>query len=241
MQYTILDWDSKTFGLKIAKIVQPSLSREELVDICRTLKSQDIQLAYWPAKAQCANWEISGAELKLVDTKLTYHIDFSKIDPSINSTRRNVDFEPTPYLNSVSRDAMIALAIQSGEKSRFAVDTKFPLSGFHQLYQTWIERSIDKQIAEETLVVVDDAMLCGLITLGNNQSMGEIGLLAVDQNRRGDGLGETLVSAAQNWFIERDYQSGIVVTQQANIAACRLYEKCGYGLDKTEYYYHIWL
>jgi hypothetical protein len=31
-----------------------------------------------------------------------------------------------------------------------------------------------------------------------------------------------------------------VVTQGANMAACRLYEACGYYVGTIEYFYHFW-
>jgi dTDP-4-amino-4,6-dideoxy-D-galactose acyltransferase len=54
-------------------------------------------------------------------------------------------------------------------------------------------------------------------------------------------LGLHLVCAAQAKFIEAGYRIGQVVTQLDNVAACRLYEKCGYHLEKLENFYHFWL
>ena len=69
----------------------------------------------------------------------------------------------------------------------------------------------------------------------------DIGLIAVNRNYRGKRFGEMLVRHAQYWFINNGYNIGQVVTQGTNIPACNLYKKCGYSVEKVEYFYHFWL
>ena len=65
--------------------------------------------------------------------------------------------------------------------------------------------------------------------------------IAVDENYRGKGLGAGLVRSANAWFLKQGYFVAQVVTQGRNLAACKLYENCGYSLEKIENYYHFWL
>ncbi|MCG6533248.1 MAG: GNAT family N-acetyltransferase, partial [Syntrophales bacterium LBB04] len=70
---------------------------------------------------------------------------------------------------------------------------------------------------------------------------GDIGLFAVDAAMRRKNLGVSLVHTAQEWAHRRGLKSAQVVTQEKNVAACRLYEKCGYRIDKVEFFYHFWI
>lgn len=80
-----------------------------------------------------------------------------------------------------------------------------------------------------------------MITLGRKGERADIGLVAVHSASRGKAIGSLLIRAAQARFVERGFTIGQVVTQGDNTPACRLYEKCGYRVDKVEYYFHFWL
>jgi dTDP-4-amino-4,6-dideoxy-D-galactose acyltransferase len=80
-----------------------------------------------------------------------------------------------------------------------------------------------------------------MVTLGEKEKRADIGLIAVNTNYRGKKIGETLVRASQMWSIEQGYKFAQVVTQGSNAAACSLYKKCGYALEKVEFFYHFWL
>lgn len=128
------------------------------------------------------------------------------------------------------------LAIQSGEHSRFAVDPNTPGEKSVALYSTWSRRSIRKEIAEEVLVIRDRGRVVGMITLGDKNGRGDIGLIAVDKNYGGRQYGEKLVRAAQRWFVKNGYEFGQVVTQGVSPPACNLYKKCGYHVKKVGYF-----
>ena len=80
-----------------------------------------------------------------------------------------------------------------------------------------------------------------MITVGEKNDRGDIGLLAVHENYRGQRLGMKLVRAAQAYFIDQGYQFSQVVTQVENAAACKLYEKCDYVKESIVNFYHFWL
>ncbi|GAH69383.1 unnamed protein product, partial [marine sediment metagenome] len=83
--------------------------------------------------------------------------------------------------------------------------------------------------------------IIGMITVGNKNGKGMIGLIAVDSRVRGRGFGTVLIKAAKSWFISRGYQIGMVVTQRKNKAACNHFEKCGFYVREVENFYHFWL
>jgi dTDP-4-amino-4,6-dideoxy-D-galactose acyltransferase len=80
-----------------------------------------------------------------------------------------------------------------------------------------------------------------MVTVGPQVDRASIGLIAVDPEFSGKGIGTALVYAAKNWASQNQFSIGQVVTQAANHSACALYEKCGYNAEKTVGFYHFWL
>lgn len=239
--YRMLDWDSRFFGFPVAQIASPKLTSDELESVIAQLRRLGVRLAYWPTDDTCVETAHSIAERlggRLVDQKTTFFIDLARVSPFDITLHATVE----SYDRSMPAEQLVSLAIQSGEFSRFAVDPGIPRQKFTEMYTIWIDRSLDKQIAEEVLVVRDPAKgVVGMVTLGNKNGRGDIGLIAVDADFRGRKYGETLVRAAQQWFIAHGYAHGQVVTQGTNAPACKLYIRCGYSIEKVEPYFHFWL
>ncbi len=82
--------------------------------------------------------------------------------------------------------------------------------------------------------------LAGMITLEESGGVARIGLVAVAAAFRGKGIGSALMHAAHRWMHERAAREAQVVTQLANLPACRLYERSGYRLLRVQHYYHFW-
>ena len=96
-------------------------------------------------------------------------------------------------------------------------------------------------MADEVLVIMRNNHIAGMVTLTDKNGVGDIGLIAVDEKFRGRKFGQQLVLDAQRWFIQHGCHTSCVITQEDNLPACHLYEKCGYQKTKTEFFYHFWL
>ena len=235
MKYQILNWDTEFFGIKIAKITESNLDKLELENVLSDLKKEGVKLVYWAADKKY-DYITKLFEGRLVDIKTTFAIDFESLN-------LNNDYSTIieAYSSDMNTSELEDLAIQSGEHSRFAVDPNFKREKFVSLYKEWIKKSISGEIAKEVFVIRESNKIVGMITLDEKNGKGNIGLLAVDKSSRGKKYGENLVRATQLWFRENGYTIGQVVTQGKNIAACNFYKKCGYSVDKIEYFYHFWL
>jgi len=236
MQYQILDWDTDFFGMVVARITEPTLNEQELADILFELKAKNAALVYWPSNREFQKDAIKRLGGNLVDKKTTFVMDFGSLNFEEIISTDIVEF----YTESMSHKEIEDLAIQSGEYSRFAVDRNIPRDKFVALYSIWINRSLRKEIAEEVLVIREGERVVGMVTLGNKNGRGDIGLIAVDKDHRAKKYGEKLVRAAQHWFVKNGYEFGQVVTQGMNLPACNLYKKCGYSVENEEYFYHFW-
>jgi dTDP-4-amino-4,6-dideoxy-D-galactose acyltransferase len=149
-----------------------------------------------------------------------------------------LQFSSTQKMNQT--DKLISLTLQSGIYSRFKTDKNFPAEAYEKLYITWIKKSCDKSIAFRILIYGEMKNPSGFITLTGNDSEAQIGLIAVDEQHRGQGIGRKLIEAAINTAKNHNFTTLKVVTQGANQQACLLYEKCGFVIDSKINIYHYW-
>jgi dTDP-4-amino-4,6-dideoxy-D-galactose acyltransferase len=154
---------------------------------------------------------------------------------------QKVDVNIEEYLEALPNSELEVLALKAGIFSRFNIDPKFSKEQYENLYKQWIINSTNKKIADAVFVAREGCKIVGMITVGRKNCRGNIGLISVDENRRGQNMGVSLVSTAHKWFISQGCKIAQVVTQTDNIAACRLYNKCGYHIERTEHFYHFWL
>jgi len=240
IQHTLrLEWDSDFFGFDVAQITSLDIDDKGLDSILRELKSRNYRMVYWNiASGQQEIVSMANAHGGFpADEKVTFVKELASKDLIFPQT----SYVAVPFTDNEPDEALVALALQSGEYSRFRVDPSFPREIFEKLYSCWITRSVRKEIAWEVLVVKDAAHLLGLITLGTKGTRGDIGLVAVSEHARGKGIGKLLVAGADKRFLENGHLVSQVVTQRRNSGACRLYESSGYHIEKIDTIFHFWL
>lgn len=235
--YKLLPWDSEFFGFRIASITEPNLDERNLSDLLRQLRQDRVELVYWPAASRLDDAIALGLGGSLVDVKTTFAMQLADASSPVLSGPPSL----VPYAPGMPLADLESLSIQSGKYSRFSIDPRIGRDRFEQLYRLWIHRSVSKAIAREVLVIEDGSHLVGMVTLAEVEGRGNIGLAAVSGACRGRGYGERLIRGAQAWFQAHGYQVAQVVTQGENAAACSLYSRCGYKLERQEFFYHFWL
>ena len=233
----LLDWDSHILDLSVAKILTTPLATQQLAALLQTLKTQGVTLVYWlidstDTLSQQAAQDCGGF---LADEKLTYCLDLMALPPL------PADKEVEPYSAPTANAELEAIAIEISQFSRFANDPKLSAEQVSKLYKAWINNACRKIVAKAVLVIKKQASIAGMVVIDEKQSRGDLSLVGVVPAYQGQGLGKRLVHAAQHWCLEHNYFISQVVTQKTNPKACRLYESCGYQLEKEEYFYHFWL
>ncbi len=236
MQYEILNFDSEIFGFKVAKILPKKLELASLKAILHDLTVQQVRLVYWQVDGGCKESNQAAAQLHgfLACKQVTYYLKLTK-----NHLPAQAHYIFS-YQDKVPTKDMEDLAIKIGEKSRFGQDPRIPRDGFYRMYHLWIKNSVNHSVASEVLVAGANKII-GMITLRNKNGRGDIGLLAVDDQHRGQGIASALLTAAKHYFINHGYQDLQVVTQQSNFSACALYEKNGFSCEQIDSFYHFWL
>ena len=238
--WKVLDWDTNFFGFGVGMVLVARLPVAELRRLLAEAREGGVTLVYWASdptdlESQEAASVMGGC---LVDRKTRY---FKKTTGTSSAVVDELTPRIEEYQGQDSTPALEALALQSGAFSRFRVDEKFPRERFEALYREWIRKSVNRQLADAILVARDGDDLAGMVTVVRHQSIGEIGLLAVEGRIRGRRLGEALVHASDRWFADHGCREWRVVTQGDNTPACRLYEKCGCSVMDVTFFYHFWL
>lgn len=230
-----LPWDSQFFGFPVGRLRAYHLTEPELRQTLRQAREDGWRLLYWlvdPTDEQSAA-SARAVRAQLTDRKARFARSVPEAAPAVAAAVWPAA-ELTPRL--------IDLAIQSAHYSRFRLDPGFRAGMYERLYEHWVRSSISGQLARQVLIYQPtEPEATGLITLGYQPTHATIGLLAVHQGHRGQGIGTRLVEAALHyaraWLVPRIQ----VTTQLDNDGACRFYVREGFVQEHEEHVYHLWL
>lgn len=206
------EWDSNFFGLIIGKI-QIEKSSTELFEQTLEQKREQFDLLYLflntPPDETCTAW-LKNNGGKLVDIKVTYARDvLAQSVPELPIIEYSGEITP----------ALIQLSIASGHSSRFGIDPRLNHK-FEELYTTWMQKSIDRTLADNMFVYIYEGEICGFVTIKIKEDAGQMGIMAVDNKIRGKGIGKAFVNSCDRWLGEMGVKRHQVVTQKQNKGAC---------------------
>ncbi len=242
--FSILPWDTDFFGFRVARIDPGPLDERALRQVLAALAADKVKLAY---RIHDAGDHASEAAAEAcggfpADLRLTYVADVL-----LPGGREAWPVVPARGEHGeTGLQAFQDLAVAAGGHSRFHADPSFPRDRFLALYREWMRKSFTGEMADAVLVAEAGPgsrgnHAAGVITVSARAGVGNIGLLAVQAGLRGSGIGTALIRAAAEWFLERGCLHAEVVTQGANLDACRLYQANGYRVAKREQVRHFWL
>jgi dTDP-4-amino-4,6-dideoxy-D-galactose acyltransferase len=241
-----LPWDSQHFEIPVARIISPELNDAELGDLLSYAKEKGYHLVYW---GTCPERNVPLPLLRnfsgsLVDRKVTYQ---RKLSPECTIGRiehLNSPFPVIEYPQLAANQQLLALALLGGGHSRFQVDPGISREKFESMYHIWINRSTLHEIADVVFVATDSSNLdeyLGVVTGSAKNGVGKVGLMGVQKEVRGQGIGSLLIQAVHSWMVSNDVNISEVVTQRDNIQACKFYERSGYIPASLQHYYHFWV
>jgi dTDP-4-amino-4,6-dideoxy-D-galactose acyltransferase len=228
-----LEWDSRFFGLRIARLTEPRLTANSVASARRWCRANQIDCLYFLADTDDAETVMLAQinAFQLVDIRLT-------LERSLSG-----GIEPAPAVRPFQpahAAPLRAIARVSHRDSRFYYDAHFARQQCDALYEAWIERSFGGWADAVLVAEWDDApagyISCHLAPPG----MGSIGLFAVAPEYQRRGLGRQLVAAALEYFRQNGMQQATVVTQGRNVVSQRVYQRCAFMTRSAQLWYHCW-
>lgn len=230
----LLPWDSTFFGFRVARVEGDTLTAERWASIHAWCRAEAVTCLYLLASAtdaatvRCA--EASGCQLVDVRMELARPLGAPPVAPPHLPVRTAV---------AQDVDALVRLADGAFTGTRFARDAHFDPETVRRLYHTWVVESC-RGWADVVLVAEREGEAAGFVTLHRTPDAWQIGLIGVAATHRGAGVGTALVSAALRHAALEGATRMTVVTQAANLAAVRLYERLGFRASQVGLWYHRW-
>jgi GNAT superfamily N-acetyltransferase len=257
---TPLGWDTSAFGFGVARAECAVLGADELAALTRRARELGVRLLYLccpePVSTELLQHAVQGGQLQahFVEQRARFarrwehsflpSERFAAVlypngslplrAPESASPRPEVRLEAYPQ--GEPEPVLYELAQLAGNLSRFRLDPLFPPELFQMLYAKWIERSTRHEIASAVIVAKAEGHPIAFVSVGTRTETA-----AVSAHWRGRGIARALMSAAETVARASGRQALEVVTQGANTAARKLYERSGYTLEYSEWMYHLWL
>lgn len=231
-----LKWDSDFFGISIGLVDTSQIPGQNFQDWKKAIKKSNFDLIYIFCNTKYSSENVCYylPEAKHVDGKTTY---VKNIENAFINDEDLKNICPVTQINTY----LYKIVIQIGEYSRFATDKKFPKGSYERLYNTWLEKSIERIICDEVFAWTDITQKeLGLITLGSKKGRMDIGLIGVEKEARGKGIAGKLLLKAEKYALEKGFKQLQVVTQDRNKPACSLYEKHGFCPESLINIFHFW-
>lgn len=221
-----LDWDSNFFEKKISRF---DLDHAKDIDTFYNLFSQfsgDLVYLFSKEKLDIAfNESFFLADKKVIFQKKV----LIQEDLSDNNIISSVDVT----------DDLLELAFLSGNHSRFNLDKNLS-SKFKELYQLWLQKSINRELASEVFVYKIDEKEIAFVTIKKNNEVATIGLIAVNSLYHGKNIGSLMMRATEDWCLQNNIHTLEVATQLDNVQACNFYKKNGFSIKQIDYIYHYY-
>lgn len=231
-KFETLDWDSAFLGFSVQNLTITGHQTELCSSVLGRIKST---LCYVQTDVPLENTSVfSYAGSKVI---------FEKHMKGIHNNENNHIVPVDEKFYNKHLDKLKSLAYLSGTFSRFNLDKKFEPHVFNSLYDHWLLAAVKKQFDNLFFVYLDEFELpIGLLTakLDLINKIGKVGLLAVDEESQGKGIGSSLLT-----FLEQlCNQNGIAIlqipTQLENPNSCKFYNKMGYKSVEVKHIYHYW-
>jgi len=224
-----LQWDSDFFALQIGRVdVQ---STEELANLYHEVRQKSHDLIYIFSQQPLSPLK---ENINLVDIKTVYAKDLSIVS--------DVSSEVSVYTEASPSEELYHLALVSGIHSRYKLDKQLPEGSYERLYRRWIEQSTNGNMADKIFIHQSSGHIDGMVTIRIQDDVANIGLIAVDENTHGKGIGTKLIKALEHFLItQTDVKCLKVATQWDNVGARHFYEKCGFMIESKTHIYHWWL
>lgn len=247
-----LEWDSKFFSLKTAKIdiippAQPGHNAESLSSGITNLNGIFSQLRADGFKLLTAQVDTRDSLIfqslekngfLMVDTIFGYQL-------AVRSFQENSQIRHATRQDEVVLRKIAAECFDNREQNvnRFNSDVRIQACT-RKMYELWIAKSLSGERADAVLVFEDNEKVVGFITIKKEpgsyggKSFASISLNAVSPGYQGKGIYNVLVKSAINWANEQNIDVVQIKTQISNCAVHSCWSRLGASIFTTYHTFH---
>ncbi|PHS41527.1 MAG: hypothetical protein COA91_01770 [Robiginitomaculum sp.] len=238
MMPALLEWDTRFFGFKVAKLQVEQHNDQKLDHAINAAKNMGVSLLSYlcPVDSHPSVPE----NMELVERRNLYGFDIGQMQIS------DIPTEPYPleiYTDTKPTAQFDRLAVTWGKSSRFFKDPIFPRLAAEAMYVYWMRAMLKRDGEEHILIARDSEGEISGITSGrvNENRIGTPLMMVVEKSLFGLNVGPSFVIAHMRWLKQQRIKHAEIITHNSNRLACRIYEKLGWELQSQQDIYHIWL
>jgi len=231
-----LDWDTRYFGVKSARVnILGKIYKENLykiLDLCKDFEFITISNGGNSYENNYLIGSCTNAFLTDMNIKFTKRIISKPI--SMNSITEVHNFYSY-------NDRIIDIAKNSFIYSRFYNDPLLPPNKVKNIYLCWTEGAFSQHDKFFVTTKINDKF-AGYILFSidyDNKSI-SIELIAVDKECRRQNVGKSLIFGLELFAYENGIDKIIVGTQADNTTAIRFYNDCRFLYNGCSSIYHLW-
>jgi dTDP-4-amino-4,6-dideoxy-D-galactose acyltransferase len=208
-------------------------AEKEVLDWCNERKIRCLYFAADGTDAETLR-QAHLAGFQFVDVRVDLEMDGDLLPAKsgMDSEIRRVVREEVEHIQQIARKAH--------HDTRFFKDLNFDRLKCENLYARWVQRDFESgNVLGYFPKNREDAG--GYVTLAmESPGCPRIGLIALEEALRGQGLGSQLLDAALRTAVEMHAESIRVATQGTNVPALKLYEKAGFRVRDVKIWFHKW-
>ena len=183
-----IHWDTQFFGFAVGRIREDD-GLVTLDRVCESFAASDLRMIYWAANSL----RVEFALYHVVDQVLLRKRRFGANEQHLIEPEYRLE----EHQVSTADEELVTLALEAGWSSRFCLDRRIEDRQFLSLYQTWIDRSCKREIADIVFVAKRQDEVVGLITASIGPVVCKIGLIAVANEHKREGIGRALLEAVE--------------------------------------------
>jgi RimJ/RimL family protein N-acetyltransferase len=236
---TFLPWDSELFGVRVASVQERRPTRDQLRAVIEWCAAERIDCLYFLCAAD-ATASANAAEdegFRLVDVRI--ELQWSATESgAVMAAELPAGVRQAGAADEPSLLGLTDLAFQH---SRFFHDANFSRERANELFRRWIAQDLRAEGMAERVLLAESDSIAGYVTLNPEGSDGvRIGLIAIAEWARQGGVGASLLAAAQAHCRQTGRRRLVVATQLRNVAAQRLFQRCGCRTQTVGLWFHKW-
>lgn len=235
----LLPWDSAHFGLTIARVCGGRLNAAEAAAIDCWCLDEGVRCLYFLADSDHPETLRAAATcgFRVVDVRVT-------LAHGLEGLGEHPWAAPGPVsvreASEKDLPTLRALAARSHRSTRFYSDGGFPSERCDELYARWVERGVRDPDYTVLVPQLGQALAGYHVIRMSTGGTGHLDLIAIAEDESRRGIGGALLLSALRFLADRGAVRAVTATQSSNVASIRLHERAGFGIQRSQLWYHKW-